>query len=477
MINQHLPEAGILTSEATDKRRAYFNALASVRVSDAKRHSVYYRDRVRWLQTMIPTDASVIDVGCGIGLILKELPQKEKIGIDFSPAMIQEARRSDSSSTYIEDNVELLHHHHSADYVLLLDGIHFLHDVERSLRNIRSQLCHERTRLVITHYNFLWQPLFLLAEIIGWKTRFPEQNWLVRSDIQNLLDLSGFEVIETCERVLFPLPIPLIEPFCNRFLASLPIFRALCLVKTIIARPIGFPPKNLSVTVLSAVRNERGNIKEIAASMPLMGDSTELIFIEGHSSDGTFEEIEHVSAANAGPISIRGLRQPGKGKGDALHYGMQQAKGDIIVIYDGDFTVHPSELPKLIEVLASGKAEYLNGSRLVYPLEKGAMRLLNLFGNKCFSILFSWLFKQKMIDTLTPVKAFFRRDYTHMTLRMDPFGDFDIFFGASMQQLKMREVPVHYLERTYGTTKMRPFRHAWMLLTMFFFGAKRLRWM
>ncbi len=463
-------------TDATEKRRAFFTSLAPVRARDARRHSVYYRDRVRWLSHLIPSDASVFDIGCGIGTILRALPQRKKTGIDFSPAMIAEAKKGDPASTYLEDDIEHLEHRGSYDYVLLLDAIHFLRDVEQSLRMIRTHLCHPRTRLVITHYNFLWQPLFLIAEAVGWKTKFPEQNWLSRSDIANLLDLCGFEIVETSERVLFPFRIPLLEPFCNRFLASLPFFRSLGLVKTIIARPIGFDPITPSVTILSAVRNERGNIPKIADAMPLMGSSTELLFIEGHSSDGTFEEIERVIAGSKSPVKIRGLRQPGKGKGDALHFGMTQATGDIIVIYDGDFTVHPSELPKLVEVLATGKAEYLNGSRLVYPLEKGAMRFLNLLGNKCFSVLFSWLFKQKMTDTLTPVKAFFRSDYARMTLRMDPFGDFDIFFGASMQQRKMREVPIHYLERTYGTTKMRPFRHAALLLKMFVFGARRLRW-
>lgn len=462
--------------DATEKRRAFFSTLASVRARDAKRHSVYYRDRVRWLRTLIPADASVLDIGCGIGTVLAALPQKSKTGIDFSPAMIEGAKAHDPGSRYLEDDIEHLEHRETYDYILLLDAIHFVRDVEQSLRMIRTHLCHDRTRVVITHYNFLWQPLFLFAEMIGWKTKFPEQNWLGRTDIANLLDLCGFEVVETSERVLFPLGIPLLEPLCNRILSSLPLLRALCLVKTIVARPVGFPRKTPTVTILSAVRNERGNIGKIVHAMPLMGARTELLFIEGHSSDGTFEEIEKVIADYRGPISVRGLRQPGKGKGNALHYGMEQATGEIIVIYDGDFTVHPSELPKLVDALASGKAEYLNGSRLVYPLEKGAMRLLNLLGNKCFSVLFSWLFKQKMMDTLTPVKAFFRRDYARMTLRMDPFGDFDIFFGASMQQLKMREIPVHYLERTYGTTKMRPFRHAWLLTQMFFFGAKRLRW-
>lgn len=461
---------------APQRRQAYFDALADKRQRDTSRHRVYYDDRVRWLRAIVPAHASVIDLGCGIGSVLSRLPNQEKVGVDLSPAMIDIARQRDVTSTYVTDNVEELTARGTYDYVLLLDTIHYLSDVGSALRSIRNQLCHERTRIVITHYNFLWAPVFLLGQFLGWKTKFPEQNWLSRSAILNLLHIEGFEAVQVGERVICPLSIPFVEPLCNRILASLPILRALCLVRVIVARPVWPERHEYTVTVLSAVRNEKGNIQRIVESMPAMGRSTELLFVEGHSTDGTWEEIQRVLASYSGVLRIRALKQDGVGKANALHSGAAASSGEMIVVYDGDYTVDPQELPQLYEVLADGRCEFVNASRLVYPMQQGAMRLLNLFGNALFSMMFSWLFQQKLVDTLSPVKAFFRRDYRRMDTRFDPFGDFDFFLGAARQQLLMREVPVHYLSRVYGTTKLRPFHHGWILLRLWWRGAKMLRW-
>lgn len=458
-------------------RRAFFDSLVPKRIRDAARHGEFYRDRVRWLSRIVPHDASVIDIGCGIGTVLSALPNTEKTGIDFSERMIEQARKNDTTSEYVVDDAEELRYAKTHEYVLLLDTINYLKDVQKAFENIRSNLCTDDTRVVITAFNFLWSPVFRIGEIFGYKTKFPAQNWLDLSDIRNLLEMSGFEVIETGGRMLCPVWIPLLSALCNRILASLPLLRRLCLVQTIIARPIAEPQKNFSVTVLSAMRNEKGNVASIVNAMPLMGISTEVLFIEGHSTDGTWEEIERVRDAKRRTVTVRGLKQPGKGKADALHHGIRESTGDILIVYDGDFTVHPSELPKLYDALASGRAEFVNGSRLVYPMHGKAMPILNLLGNKTFSALFSWLFSQPIVDVLSPVKAFYRRDYARMTTRMDPFGDFDLFFGAAKQHRRIRETPVHYLERTYGHTKMRPFRHAALLLRMWCTGAKDLKWM
>lgn len=390
--------------------------------------------------------------------------------------MIEIAKNRDPKSTYLVDDLLTLQHATTYDYVLLLDTINFVSDVEIALKNIRTNLCHDHTRIIMTYYNFLWYPIFLVAEFLGWKTKFPEQNWLRRADIHNLLELAGFDVVQTGERVLLPLRFPLLATFCNRFLVSLPFFRMFALVKYVIARPRILQRKERTVSIISAVRNERGNIRPIINAMPNLGTRTELIFIEGHSTDGTFEEMLSVATEYRGPLTIKTLKQTGKGKANALHEGIAQSSGDLLFIYDGDFTVHPSELMKMYDCFAEGHAEFINTSRLIYPLEQGSMRILNLIGNKSFSVLFSWLFSQNLSDVLSPVKALFRRDYSAVETRMDPFGDFDFFLGAGSKQLDMREIPVHYLERTYGTTKIRRFHHGWLLLKMCFFGAKKLKW-
>lgn len=458
-----------------DARREFFDSLADRRARDARRHSVLYRDRTQWLKRVIPVDASVVDLGCGIGTILASLPQAHKVGIDFSNAMLTHAQERNPSGTYIHDTIGALQHSEKYEYVLLLDTVNFLPDVQASLQDIRTKLCTHQTRIVITTFNFLWIPVFRIGEFLRIKTRFPEQNWLSYSTLENMLKLAGFEVVERGGRILFPLWIPFLSGFFNRILASLPLLQRLCLIQTIIARPLMGKRTDLSVTVLSAVRNEKGNIKHIVDSMPVIAPKTELLFIEGHSNDGTWEEIERLMREYQGPLTIRGLKQPGRGKGDALHHGIRESTGEILIIYDGDFTVHPSELPKLYEALAQDKAECVNASRLVYPMQGQAMPLLNLLGNKLFSSMFSWLFSQKIVDTLSPVKAFFRRDYARMNTRFDPFGDFDIFLGIARQHRRICETPVHYMERVYGSTKLDPFGHGWLLTKMFFKGIRYLK--
>ncbi len=460
----------------TVEPRQFFDQIAPRRERDMRRHASFYRDRIAWLRRIIPASASVIDVGCGIGGVLGALPQTKKTGIDFSSAMIELARAAHPSAHFVTDDVETLTHHETYDYVLLLDTVNYLRDCQRSLRNIREHLCTQETRLIMTFFNFLWSPIFRLAEFLGLRTKFPAQSWLSYSDIENMLSLEGFEVVERGGRVLCPLGIPLIEPLFNRILSTLPFLRRLCLIQTIIARPLPRQTTEYTVSVLSAVRNERGNIRPIVKHMPAMGLRTELIFVEGHSSDGTWEEIEHVMQEYSGPLVLRGFKQPGKGKGDALHKAIQESTGDILIVYDGDFTVHPTDLPKLYAAIASGNAEFVNGSRLVYPMQERAMPFFNLMGNKIFSLLFGWLFSQHIVDMLSPVKAFLRTSYASMTTRLDPFGDFDLFLGAASGHRRIRETPIHYLERTYGTTKLSPLKHGWMLLTLFWKGVRILKW-
>lgn len=467
-----------VTLEMTPTRdhREFFNRLAPLRSKDMRRHAAFYRDRIAWLKRVIPADASVIDVGCGIGGMLAALPNGRKTGIDFSESMIERAKENDKTSSYFIDDIEQLTHKETYDYVLLLDTVNYLGDIQQSLKNIRAALCTDRTRIVLTTFNFLWSPVFKVAEFLGLRTRFPAQNWLTVSDIENMLSLEGFDVVERGGRILWPVWFPLLEPLFNRIIATLPLLERLCMIQTIIARPIPQNPKEMTVSVLSAVRNERGNIRPIVENLSLMGAGTELIFVEGHSSDGTWEEIESVMREQQGPVKIHGFKQTGKGKGDALHMAIQHATGDILVVYDGDFTVHPTELRKLYEAIASGKAEFVNGSRLVYPMQQRAMPMFNLLGNKIFSLLFSWLFGQRIVDVLSPVKAFLRVSYKGMTTRFDPFGDFDIFLGAAREHCRIRETPIHYLERTYGTTKLHPLKHGWMLLRLFARGTGILKW-
>lgn len=369
------------------------------------------------------------------------------------------------------------------DYIIAPYLIGFSLDIQKSLRQLHK-ISHSKTKIILTYHSYLWEPILKTAEFLKLKMPQPFQNWLTTADLENLLYLSGFEIIKKGERLLIPKYIPFISYSANHFLSKLPLLRKLCLVNYFIIR--SQPPGRLlnqsqpTVSVIVPVRNEKGNIEFAIKRIPKLGSHTEIIFIEGGSSDGTWEEIERVKKLYS-DLDIKIFRQPGKGKNNAIKKGFQEAKGDILMMLDADLTVKPEDLPKFYQAIASGRGEFINGCRLVYPLEKDSMRFLNVLGNKFFGLLFSWLLDQRIKDTLCGTKVFWRDDYQKIAKNrkyfgeFDPFGDFDLLFGAAKLNFKIVDLPIRYQERTYGRTNISRFKHGWLLLKMSFFAMKKIK--
>jgi glycosyltransferase involved in cell wall biosynthesis len=337
---------------------------------------------------------------------------------------------------------------------------------------------------VVTYYNFLWEPVLRLAEQLRLKTIWPDQNWLSMSDIQGMLHLSGYEVVRQGTDLILPISVPVVSPIANRVLAKLPVARELALVDFFVARalPAVLPERLPSVSVICPCRNEKGNIREVIARTPVMGPRTELIFVDGNSSDGTVEEIEAAIREYHGPLELKLVPQgDGKGKGDAVRKGFAAASHEVLMILDSDLTVPPEDLPKFYYALVTGKGEFINGVRLVYPMEDQAMRFLNLLGNKFFSAVLSWLLEQPIKDSLCGTKVLLASDYKKIADNrtffgeFDPFGDFDLLFGAARLNMKIIDVPVRYRARTYGETKIHRFSHGWLLLRMTAFGFRKFK--
>jgi glycosyltransferase involved in cell wall biosynthesis len=314
---------------------------------------------------------------------------------------------------------------------------------------------------------------------MGLKARAPQGNWLTTADVRGLMELADWSSLAVQPRILCPIRALGIGTFVNRWLA--PLFPFFCVTVFCVARSVRAKQTGpLTVSVVIPARNEAGNIEAAVLRTPDMGAGTELIFVEGHSADNTWEEIERVSKAHAGR-RIKILRQTGKGKGDAVRAGFAVAEGDLFMILDADLTVPPEEMPKFYDAIVSGHAEFANGSRLVYPMEKSAMRFLNMCANKTFGILFSWILGQQLKDTLCGTKVLRRADYDRIAANrayfgdFDPFGDFDLLFGASRLELKIVDVPVRYRDRTYGSTNIHRWRHGWLLLRMVVFAARKLK--
>lgn len=466
-----------------DKKRAIrerFDRLAGEREHWQRKSRYYYQDQQRYFRFLVPEGLRVLEVGCGLGDLLAALKPARGLGIDLSEGMVKEASRRHQHLEFRVADLETLDLNETFDVIILADVVGHLLDVEAALKNLR-RCCTPKTRLIVSYYNLLWEPVLRLAEMVGLKMPQQHQNWLAPEDLVNLLHLEDYEVVKTERRLLLPKWIPVLSPVVNRFLAYLPGLRAACLCHYLVARPLfARQHHEYSTTIVIPCRNERDNIEPAIQRMPDFGSHQEIIFVDGHSTDGTQEEIRRVIRQYP-QRDIRLLVQDGKGKGDAVRMGFAHGKGDIFMILDADLTMPPEDLPKFQQAIASGKGEFINGCRLVYPMEKEAMRALNLLGNKFFSMAFSWLLNQRIKDTLCGTKVLFREDYRRIEETrqyfgdFDPFGDFDLLFGASKLNLKILEVPIRYQERHYGTTNIRRFGHGWLLLKMTFFGFFRLK--
>ncbi len=463
----------------------HFEKLAPARAETRSKHSYYWDDISKFCDYFSHEESSVLEIGCGTGELLQGIKGKRKVGIDYSPSMIDIARKQFPDLDLKVMAAENLQLTEKFDLVILSNLIGYLHDVQAVFEELHK-VCHSRTRIIVTYYNHLWEPLLKSAEYLGLKSRSPHQNWLSPADITNLLLLAGFDPYRKAMRMIFPFYVPFISQLLNKILPKLPGIRKFSLNNYTFARPIPSisskeAAEKYSVSIVVPARNESGNLQNGLLRIPRFGSSQEILFVEGHSKDDTWEKILELKSKYASTHTITAAKQDGKGKADAVRKGFSMACGDILMILDADLTVPPEELSKFYSALATGKGEFINGSRLVYPMEKQAMRTLNIAGNKFFSIAFSWLLDQPFKDTLCGTKVMFRSDYEKLSANrkffgdFDPFGDFDLIFGAFKLNLKIVDLPIHYLERTYGETNISRFRHGLLLLRMCVFAARKIK--
>jgi hypothetical protein len=369
------------------------------------------------------------------------------------------------------------------NYVVLNGNVHYERDVQEFLATLHP-LLQPSTRVIIIFYSSLWRPLLFLATKLGLRVRTPEQNWIAVEDLHNLLLLSDYELVRLDSKLLIPVHIPLLGELINRFFAPLPFFRGFNLLNIAVARPLH--PRTArylspSVSVIVPARNEAGNIEAVILRTPKMGPDDELIFIEGNSTDGSWERIVEMKEKHGATRNICIARQTGNGKGDAVRQGFALASREILMVLDADLTMPPEELPRFYTALLSNKGEFINGSRLVYPMEKQAMRFLNMVANKFFALMFSFVLGQRFKDTLCGTKVLTRENYLKLAAHrkffgdFDPFGDFDLIFGAARMGLRFVEIPVHYRERIYGDSNIRRWKHGLILLQMLRFAAARIK--
>lgn len=457
----------------------YFDKTALKRDRWKRRNRFYQKTIERQFGFIIPEGSTVLELGCSTGDLLNAVNPGKGIGVDFSSVAVEIAREKYPHLQFFVADALIFEPEINIDYIIISDLLSSLWDVQSFFHKVRGYVT-PRTKIIISSYNYLWEPILRLGEFFHLKAKQPLQNWLSIKDIENLLRLESFEIVKVEKKLLFPKYIPLFNLIVNKFLANLPGINSLNLIHFITARPLYSQPHDYSVTIVVPARNEKGNMENAIKRTPKFGSHQEFIFIEGNSSDGTYEEMLRVQQTYP-DVDMKVMKQTGKGKGNAVREAFDKATCDILMILDADLTTPPEDMPKFYEAIRQNKGEFINGCRLVYPMEKEAMRFLNLIGNKFFGWFFSFLLGQRLKDTLCGTKVLFRSDYEkiianrHYFGDFDPFGDFDLLFGAAKLNLKITEVIVRYRDREYGSTQISRFSHGWLLIKMSLFAARKIK--
>lgn len=458
--------------------RKFFDQLSIQRDFWINKNAYYYQELTRIHQSLIPKGMKILEIGCGTGDLLASLHPKNGVGIDFSYEMVKRAQQKYPKLSFKVMDAHNLEFAETFDYIILSNLVGYTGDIWQVFRELQK-VCHPRSRVIITNYNYFWQPLLSLAESLKLKMPDKIQNWLPKEFLIHFLALNGFKPVKQGTYLHSPFSLQGIGNVINRVFAVTPLLSRSGLIEYIVARPmyhLETKPKPTSVSVIVPTHQEAGNIEAIIEQMPKIGNHTELIFVDLPGNDGTAEKIKAEKKKYKGPVEIVYIEQKEKsGKIGALRLGVKKAKGEIILTFDADVTIPADDLQKFYYALIENRAELINGTRLVYPTEQGAMRFLNQLANTCFAWLFTWALGQHFTDTLCGSKGFYKQDFEYFENELrsydqyDKYGDFFLLLHAYTRNLQIAEVPVRYTQRKYGDTKINRFRNGWEFLQMFLY--------
>lgn len=451
--------------------RRHFDSIAESFDRYKRRNAYHHRGIKKLCAALVPAGEKVLEIGCATGDLLNSLKPIEGVGVDFSPRMIEIAKRKYPDLKFHVMGAEHLELNDKFNYVVMSNLVDYLEDIWVVLDNVRKVLDTDG-KVVITSINPVWEPIFRLAQKLNLKTPDTHRNFITNKDIVNLLELHNFEVLKENLSMFLPKNIPILSPLLNFIMPELPVLRQLCVIQYIVAK-IKRPRLPLSCSVVIPCHNERDNIENCLKRIPKMGRFTEAIVVDDGSLDDTAAKVRPGLNKD---IEIRLISyRPNRGKGYAVKTGFDNARGDVLMILDADMAVIPEELPRFFRLLEEGLADFVNGTRIIYPMEEKAMPIINYIGNKVFSLILSRIMEQRISDTLCGTKALFKKDYERMSMTDNSWGDFDLLFGAARLCLKIHEMPVHYKVRSAGQSKMKAFKHGWILLKVCWRGLKELK--
>lgn len=453
--------------------KEYFDKLAPHYDYWKRKNSYYHCEIERFYKELIPKGKKILEIGSATGDLLNKLNPDYGVGLDISKNMIDISKSRYPRLLFFNTTIEDYKIDTDFDYIIISNLLEYLFDLYDFFSLLRTMISNY-TKVVITSVNPLWRPVIKILTFLKLRSPTDMKNFVTYKDIENILNIIGFEVIDSGYRLFLPKRIILISYLFNKLFTRTPFLRNFCLLQYSVVRPKqrNYMDTKLSCSVVIPCYNEEMNIEKCISSIPDMGSHTEIIVVDDGSRDNTAKKVREIQGYKSNVKCISYV--PNKGKGDAVKIGLDTAGGDILIILDADMSVLPKDLVKFYNVLASSQAEFANGTRMVYDMTPGAMKFINYLGNKMFGIVISFIIGQRNTDTLCGTKAFYKKDYNNFRMGQCPWGDFDLLFEASRLKLKIVEVPVHYYPRLAGQSKMKVFKHGFMLLKMCWHGFKYL---
>jgi len=454
--------------------KEYFERVAPHWEYWQQRNRYYHNAMANLITGMVPPDSEVLELGAGAGDLLASLRPSRGMELNFTKGMTTRAREKHPEFEFATIEVDSVQMPHAMEpqYVVMNNMLDYVYDAWDMLESLRPTI-NEQTLLIATTNNPVWAPILRFASKLGLRIPESTRNFITNKDICGVLHLQGFDVVE--EGLVLPVPvrIPLLGTLLNAVLPELPVVRFASSIQYVVARRRE-PRRALSVSVVVPCHNEAENIKECIQRIPNMGAWTEIVVVDDGSTDGTMEKVREAMMAD-GRVRLITM-EVNQVKASAVIAGFEASKGDVLMILDADMAVEPEELPKFLTPLQDGTADFVNGTRLIYPMHGKAMKVANFFGNKAFCYMASKAIRQRVSDTLCGTKAFLRRDYKRMPLTgKERWGDFDLLFGAARLRLRILEIPVHYTERRAGKSKMRVMVDGWYFLFACYSGWRVLR--
>lgn len=458
-----------------DSNREFYERIAPDWDYWHEKNAFYHRKMTELIRGMIPPGGKVLELGCGTGDLLAALRPRAGIGLNLADGLTARARAKHPEFRFetVEVDEAKIDEGFTPDYVVLNQMLDYVYDVWDCFESLRPAVT-DHTLLVMTSNNPMWGPLLRFASRIGQRTPESPRNFITNRDIRAVLELQGFDVVEAGMALPVPVRVPVVGPILNALLPEMPALHYLSSIQYTAARLRASRPA-LGCSVVIPCHNEEGNIAECIRRVPALGRITEIIVVDDGSTDGTRRRVEE--AMRTDPRVRLIAYDENRGKANTVRAGFEAARGDVLMILDADMAVTPEELPKFLKPIQNGTADFVNGTRLVYPMEGRAMRFANFLGNKVFCFLVSWILRQRVSDTLCGTKVLLRHDYLRMPrMGEERWGDFDLLFGAARLKLRILEIPVHYQERRSGTSKMRALREVGLFLKACWKGWRMLRY-